>query len=292
MDLEEIQAATRSEFCYTYRELPCHITIDKLNQYCESNRRSLRQCSSDFTVLDNSRWVLRNYLAIKFVTASALLLGSAKYAYSNNLFLGLPYFNYYAVLNACRAFLLTSPKIAWNEGKSVRMSHQSIINRTVDLMRNFDHQGSLKDQLNKLRDYRELFSYRFPLSGPELVGRESLSPQNVIHLARLIAEVASLNSECLQGFLRFSASPDLAVSPPDDDMLVSGYLIAGVRAEDYEDRYRFSKFVSGWHTVSTLELMASDGLMEELYGSWTDPNREDGCSKFNPDDYDKLVLWL
>ncbi len=286
--------ATGSAYCYAYRELPRQATSAQVTKYCASTRRLFAPIAKGFTAQDNSRWVLRHYLAVKFATAASLLAGSADFAFDRNLLMGVPYFNYYAVLNTCRAYLLTSPHVQWGGRKTVEMTHESILNRTAEYMRPLDpaRRVAWRKHLETLRAHRELFSYRFPLSGPDLVGREALAPDAAADLARLIAELASINSECFQAALEKHASNDLPVLPLPDHAWASAYQIAGTPADDPRDRYRFGKFVQSWRTVSTLEVMCSDGLMDDLYGSWTDSSREDDESGFDPDRYSRLILAL
>ncbi|WP_267213224.1 hypothetical protein [Chelatococcus asaccharovorans] len=288
-----IRRATGSAYCYSCRELPRQATSEQISNYCAVTRRLFAPIAKAFGARDNSLWVLRHYLALKFVTAASLLAGSAQYAFERNLLIGVPYFNYYAVLNACRAYLLTSPHVKWDGHKTVEMTHENILNRTAEYMRALDPVRRLawRERLAALRNHRELFSYRFPLSGPDLIGREALDPGAVTELACLIAELASLNSECFQGSLEKHASDELDVPAIPDHVWSSVYELAGSAAADPLDRERFGKFVRGWKTVSTLEVMAYDGLMEDLYGSWTDadPIMDDA---FDPDDYSRLLLAL
>lgn len=259
-----------------------------------ATRRLFAPIAKQLTPEGNSLWILRHYLAIKLVSASSLLAGSAIFAYERNLLTGVPYFNYYAVLNACRAYLLTSPHVAWDGHKTVEMTHENILNRTADYMRALDpdRRSKWREHLGQLRAHRELFSYRFPLSGPDFVGRTSLDPEPVIELARLIAELASLNSECFQAALRKYASDELPVPVVPEHAWASLYDLADAQVNDPLDRYRFNKYVRGWTTVSTLEVMATDGLMDDLYGSWTSSGDEDAIDSFDPDNYSRLILAL
>lgn len=111
---DDIRRATGSAYCYAYRELPRQATSEQISNYCASTRRLFAPITKSFGARDNSVWVLRHYLSLKFVTAASLLAGSAQYAFERNLLIGVPYFNYYAVLNACRADLLTSPHARGN----------------------------------------------------------------------------------------------------------------------------------------------------------------------------------
>lgn len=289
---EAIRKATGSAYCYDYRELLVQADIAAIRGYCENRRKRFAPIAKAFDARANSHWVLRHYLAIKFATAANMLAGSATYAHAHNLMLAVPYFNYYAVLNACRAFLLTSPQVDWDGKNTVEMTHQNIINRTADYMRELDptRRVAWQEQLEALQAHRELFSYRFPLSGPGIVGIAALDVDAAIAFARLIAELASLNSECLDGALRKYASMELPVAPIADHEWATAYEIAGISTPDPDDRYRFGKFVRGWKTVAPLEVMTSDGLADDIYGNWTDP--DDRAGMFDPDDSHGIVLAL
>ena len=111
--LDDIVAATGSVYCYHYTELLRQASVSQIGHYCSTTRRLFAPIAKGFDEDANSRWMLRHYLAIKFATAANMLAGSATYAYDHNLLLSVPYFNYYTVLNACRAYLLTSPHVIW-----------------------------------------------------------------------------------------------------------------------------------------------------------------------------------
>lgn len=289
---EDIRKATGSAYCYDYRELPVQADIAAIRRYVEDRRKRFAPIAKAFDTRANSHWALRHYLAIKFATAANMLAGSATYAHAHNLMLAVPYFNYYTVLNACRAFLLTSPQVEWDGKNTVEMTHQAIINRTADYMRALDpaRRVAWQSQIETLRNHRELFSYRFPLSGPGIVGNAALDVDAAIALARLIAELASLNGECLDGALRKHASMDLPVTPLAEHEWATAYEIAGISTPDPDDCYRFGKFVHGWKTVAPLEVMTSDGLVDDIYGNWTDA--EDRPGMFNPDDTHSIILAL
>ncbi|QRY67965.1 hypothetical protein JVX98_27080 [Ensifer sp. PDNC004] len=292
--VDDIMRATGSEYCYAYKELPLEATSEQIMQYCSTTRRLFAPIARKITPEDNSLWVLRHYLAIKLVTSASILAGSANFAYDRNLLMGVPYFNYYAVLNACRAYLLTSPHVKWDGRKTVEMTHENILNRTADYMRALDpvRRSLWRARLGELRAQRELFSYRFPLSGPDFVGRPSLDPAPVTDFARLIAELASLNTECFQAALKKYASDNIPVPAVSDHAWASLYSLADADVNDTLDRYRFNKYVRGWSTVSTLEVMATDGLMDDLYGSWTHSGDDGDLDVFDPDNYSRLLLAL
>lgn len=292
MNCEDISRATGSDYCYAYRELLHQATAEQVASYCEATRRGFVPIASAFASEANSLWILRHYLAIKFVAAASLLVGSSTYSADRNLLMGVPYFNYYALLNICRAYLMTSPQVIWDGVKTVKMSHGNILNQTANFMSALDpmRRTVWHKQFATLREHRELFSYRFPLSGPDLVEGEALDPERVASLARLIGELASLNTECFEAVLRTHTRQDFTMLPISDHTWASAYALAGQTVIDPLDRYRFGKFLTSWRTVSTLEVMTSDGLIDDLYGQWT--AQEDRLDRFDPDQCSNLILAL
>lgn len=291
---EDILRASCSRYCIGYHELLREADVSQVTRYCDATRYSFSPIAKAFTSEDNSRWLLRHYLAIKFAAAAALLAGSAAFAYERNLLMGVPYFSYYALLSACRAYLLTSPQVVWDGGKTVEMTHQNILNRTADYMRALDpsRRADWRSQMAALQDRRELFSYRFPLSGPQFVGRSALDPTPSTNLSRLIAELAALNTECFDAVLSKHVGERMPVVDLPDHDWANAYQIAGSDEVDPLDKERFGKLRRGWGTVSPLHVMTSDGMMDDLYGSWADPERNDAFDGFDPDDCDRLILWL
>ncbi len=294
MTNDDILHASRSRYCIGYRELLIEADVSHVSRYCDTTRRLFTPIAKAFTPEDNSRWLLRHYLAIKFATAAALFAGSAAFAYERNLLMGVPYFSYYALLSACRAYLLTCPQVVWSGAKTVEMNHENILNRTADYMRALDPSRRIgwRSQMAVLRDRRELFSYRFPMSGPLFVGRRAFNPEPSTGLARLIAELAALNTECFDAVLSKHAGDDMpVVDLPDHDWAIA-YELAGDHEVDTADKQRFGKLRRGWRTVSPLHVMTSDGMIDDLYGSWTDPDGEEDSKGFNPDAYSGLILQL
>lgn len=290
----DIQAATGSGYCIGYRALRSEATLEQVQTYCKRSKALFLPIAKTFTADDNSRWLLRHYLAVKFVSASALMAGSAHYAYEHNLMMAVPYFNYYTVLNACRAYLMTAPQLSWNGQKSVEMTHEKILNCAVDYMRNLNPKRRLtwRRQMADYRDQRTLFSYRFPLSGPDFTGREALDPTPAIALAQLVAELGALNSECFDAVLEKHVDEEISVSDLSDHDWARLYRVAGEDEIDDADRYRFDKLRRGWRRVSPLHVLVSDGMMDDLFGSWTNPEREDNDGGFDPDGCSNLILWF
>ena len=289
---DDIRAATGSGYCIGYRALRSEATLEQMQNYCKSTKALFVPIAKAFTPDDNSRWLLRHYLAVKFASASALMAGSALYAYEHNLMMAVPYFNYYTLLNACRAYVMTAPQMVWDGQKTVEMTHEKVLNCAADYMRNLDPDRRMqwRDQMRKYRDQRTLFSYRFPLSGPDFVGRAALDPTPAIALAQLVAELGALNSECFDAVLEKHVDENIAVSDLDDHDLARLYKLAGEDEADYADLHRFGKLRRHWRRVSPLHVLVSDGMMDDLFGSWTNPDQEDDDGGFNPDECSNLIL--
>lgn len=283
---------TGSNYCYHYRALPFEVSEIQIADFCRRQKDRFLPVARAFDERANGLWVLRHYLAIKFTVSASMLSGSAIYAYERNLLMGVPYFNYYTLLNCCRAFLLTSPDVEWKGEKTMKMPHETILNLTGDLLRHLDpgRAGEWGERLKHARAVRETYSYRFPATGVDLVGDEAVDPEAIARLARLIAELAMLNSECFDAVLHKRVPNDIAVGPVDDHCWASAYDIAGAPAIDPDDASRFGKFRRGWGRVSTLEVMTSDGMMNDFYGGWTASDPVAGA--FDPDDWNFHLLNL
>jgi hypothetical protein len=278
---------TGSRYAYDYIELPAQVTADQVAAYCHETRRRFAPIAKSLTDSDNSRWLLRHYLALKFVISASTLIGSSEYSWQRNVLMSVPYLNYYALLNVCRAFLLTAPDGVPMGRESENLTHERILNTTANLMRRLDPDAERRwgDELRRARDHRNLFSYQFPASGLAILKDTGQTPHQVGNLARLIAELAMLNSECLQSALARHA-PQIVSTPRLRELdWVTVYDIAGQTTKDSVDREWLSKHLARGH-VTTLAAMVWDGLIEDFYGAWVPAYEEgDNPDPFNPDLY-------
>ena len=288
----KISDFTGSRYCYPYRELAHQAAPEQIRDYCNAIRNRFLPIAKVFTGVDNSRWVLRHFLALKFSISAAILSGSAIYARDHNLLMGAPYFNYYALLNCCRAFLMTAPDIEWRGRPTLEMTHSKILNVTGDLMRRLDGapQRQWSEKLRLAREHRELYSYQFPGTGLRFVGHGACDPDDTADFARLIVELAMLNSECFEACLFKHAEEKVSTPTLADHALGQVYEIAGIHIRDAYDSERLGKLVARWGRVSTLEVMASDGMIEDFYGSYASPDGDAG--DFYADDYMSHLLVL
>ena len=282
---DDIRDFTKSNYCYHYQELPTQVGMSEISAYCSKMKNKFAPIAKEFSDKENGLWLVRHYLAIKYIMAASILSGAGIYSQQRNVLVGIPYFNYYSLLNCCRAFLMTAPDIVWRGQATVVEKHSVILNTTSNLMRRLDKQaeGRWGDKLRLAREHRELYSYRFPTSGFGLVQQQILDPHDAASLARLIAELAVLNTECLEASLAKHSSGQFGAPHFDDQDWAFCYKVAGIVEVDSDDKYRFSKYLSAKWKVSTLEVMATDGLVEDFFGAWY--NKADIDGNFNPDDY-------
>ena len=93
-----------------------------LHGYFTKTRPLFNKIAENWSQELHSEWLLRQYLALKLVMASSIQIGSADHAYAQNLKMAVPYLSYYAMFNAMRANLLTSPRIQFGK-KTLTISH-------------------------------------------------------------------------------------------------------------------------------------------------------------------------
>ena len=202
----------------------------------------------------NSVWLARHYLAIKMILASSVMLTSLEYASKKNLRIVEPYLIYYSLLNCCRALTFTQNEQCWRDGGLMNMTHQKIINVAVDAIKKFsrpygEYTASL---LDKSKQYREMFSYKFPANGIKLLSEDGANEiDEAIGVCSIICEMAQLNSECLQTSIEDYVKDKSEV---DMDVLKVCFMYEtsdGV-IHDGEDLYRTSYFKR--HNLKPLNL--------------------------------------
>ncbi|PIC62616.1 hypothetical protein CSV79_16125 [Sporosarcina sp. P13] len=150
----------------------------------------------------NSKWIIRNYLSSKMILSATVMVTSLEYAIEKNLKMTIPYLSYYAVITCCRSFLYTIPYNEWTSNEDfLKMSHSKIINLTNDYLNHLDSEfaSETKAMINGLKEWRELFSYKFPSSGIGLT--EEYGLDEVIDTCTTLCELAQLSSEQIQKYV-------------------------------------------------------------------------------------------
>lgn len=181
---------------YEYRSLPRRFEEASVKQFAGSvlERASLltKQWSDEL----NSEWLTRIFFATKMVLGASVMAESLEYALRQSLRPVVPYLEYYTVLYALRAVVITDPGVSWNDAELLSMTHQKTINIAADIVKRIDPSVSaqLKQEVLALKDFRELISYRAPSSGDKF----NRQTTDVLETSRLLLEIAQLQSELLE----------------------------------------------------------------------------------------------
>lgn len=250
-------------------------------QYCcrikEQYAKHTKAWSDDL----HSEWLTRNYLAVKMILAASVMLTSFEYCRGKNVRIVQPYLLYYATLSCCRAVIFTRPDFQLKSNDFYQMNHSKIINVIGGhLDATFPKTGGrYKSFILALRDDRETFSYKFPAKG---IARSKMDEQfeSVVNLCSLLSENAQLNSECLEASINKYVVGNFSIKSE----IVQKCFVYESESEgfvDDDDYYRTNYMVRTQWTPCNLRTMATEGLVEDYFGSWF-PEDEDG-DPYNPD---------
>jgi hypothetical protein len=206
----------------------------------------------------------------------------------HNLGVTVPYCTYYGLFLSSRAFLLTVPDVPWKGLVSVEMTHQATLNQAVSFLRRLksDAKDRWEGVFKGAQAQRELFSYRFPASGLDFLDEGQVELDRVLPLCRLLADLAKLNSDCLESSLAKHAKGPFQLIDNDDLALAASYAFGNATKRDRYDVHWLRRFARGGGKVSNLAFMAAEGLIEDFFGAW---QSQDG-SGFDPDEYAYLLL--
>jgi hypothetical protein len=218
-----------------YIEINC-FTENQLKSYAERQRRFSAPITKNWDKKGKVEWLVRNYLSLKMILSSTLLLNSAEFAFNNNLRVVEPYLLYYSLLNTGRALLFADPSIEWKDGELIRQPHSYVINKTSELIRIISsiEGAKVKNLLEEAKGFRELFSYRFPANGISGITSQSqeIDLEETIRTCRLISEIAQFNSEILQKSCEKNIKEDIEISRSD---LNEGYIYTNYMKSHYEE---------------------------------------------------------
>lgn len=271
---------------FEYKVLPeiCNeVTVDKRISSLEDSFNKISWNSEE-----NQNWMLREYLAVKMIISSSILLSSAEFSGQRNLRVVEPYLLYYSLLNCSRAIIFTSPLQEWNNGRLINLSHKKTISIAADIIKRFNREVGEKfeKQINLSREYREVYSYRFPANG--LTG-ETPDLSDTISTCRMICEIAQFQSQILE-----NVSPNLLEKYEgfDWNSLELGYKYGEKELEivDSEDMYRLSYMERKFQKPFNLELLMTEGLVEDAFGAWYPEDDEDIDNLYNPDDNWQIIF--
>ncbi len=287
----DINKHSGSEYAYDFLALP-HLASDtEVAAYCSNTRNLFSGITKKFDNDLNTEWVVRHYLAIKYICAASMMLGTAIYGSRKNTTVIIPYCIYYALLYCCRAYLFTVPDFEWKGMASIQKTHSSTLNATENYLRRLNSVASTKwgILLKTAQEQRELYSYRFPTTGLAFIERRAIGLDEATEICQLLADLAKLNSDCLESSLRKNAPGNFSIIDGENIKIAMTYEVDGVETEDSDDYMRISYHVRKFSTVSNLAFMATEGLRDDYFGNWSSDEDHDGDA-FNPDDYMYLLL--
>ena len=289
MDYDEIVALTGLNTTYRYKEL-IKIDDNALRGYATKTRALFGPIARSFDDDKNAEWLIRSYLALKYVLASTVLGTSASHAEDQNLKVTLPYLNYYTMFNCARAFIFTLPCTQWKDEKSIAMTHQNIINTATDKLKRLDKDvaAATKARLVVGQQQRELFSYRFPATGLSVFGDELLAVWDAIDTARFFTELAQFNLACLESATRKHTKNSFKVGGQDNLWDLMRYDTKTQDLIDDDDCQRVGYFVRKYRHPSELVSLATHGLVEDFFGAWI--HEVDNHPGYNPDEDWNLLL--
>jgi len=285
----ELSEFTGLESGFEYIVIQEVFTESEIIKYCQRIKEKFNLITLAWSCELSQEWVLRNYMSVKLILSSTLMLNSLEYSIAKNVRIVEPYLTYYCLHNTSRALLLTMPTEVWHDGKLARSAHSRVINVVADAIGLFSRSvgDSIRALLSKAKDYRELFSYRFPASGIEgLLVDERVTIEECQRYSRIMCEIAQLHSEILQVSLENNVK--------EIHQLDINFFRSFINREymyklfDSEDSYRLGYICRKIGQPINLYWMITDGLIEDFYGAWY-PSDEmlsdsiDELDLFNPD---------
>jgi hypothetical protein len=263
-------------------DLLCDVDDAHVRSYCQSASRKAAQIAKHWTQQLANEWAIRNYLAVKMILASQLLLNVASYSQRKNIVLTHPYLLYYTLLNTCRAFLSSDITIDWRDGNLHTAGHDWIRKTTANGLQRLSpgHAQNANALIYKARKQRELFSYSFPASGPIYVPGGLLRIDDVYPVAGLLCELAEVNSESLEAAWRKHSGQVLKV----EWLQLSDFCgyDAGVQMIDGDDHYRLG-YLTKYSGPVCLVSIGTAGMIEDFFAAWCASDDETEPDSFDPD---------
>jgi hypothetical protein len=243
--------------------------------------RHHKNINNSMTVKLNSEWITRNYLSSKMILSATVMLTSLEYAIEKNLKMTIPYLYYYSLITCCRALLYANPYNEWKENSDfLNMSHSKMINLTKDYLNHLDTDYALKvdNILNELKESRELFSYKFPSTGLNIVSEYNL--YEIIEICSTLCELAQLTSEQIQKYTFKKCMDNYEEwNSVDLNYLKHTYSYNGIT--DSEDWRRIDYIRRKQPFPASIYCTMTEGMVEDYFGAWCPDDEDDDL--YNPD---------
>src|ERR1700735_1098007 len=97
----EISRYSGADYEYAYSQVN-RLDEGIIAQYCRSLQ--IRLSNIPLSSERSETWIVRAYVAVKYLLAASLMLASAEFAAKRNLKIVQPYLLYYAIFNTSHAF--------------------------------------------------------------------------------------------------------------------------------------------------------------------------------------------
>lgn len=266
---------------FEYYNIDIEFSDKEISKNVQSLQNKFAELTKNWTDELNSQWIVRDYIAIKMILSSSILLSSIEFANKKNLRIVEPYLIYYSLLNCSRAVVLTSPFVEWNNSEILRMTHSKTINTIGDIISKFNKEKGrvVKKYIDWAREYREIFSYKFPASG---LTEHHLALEDTIDLCKLLCEIAQLQSKILEKSIDRNIKEEFSL---DRNILSVGYLYGDTNFKfiDQEDGYRLSYIIRKQKRPYSLHLTMTEGMVEDFFGSWYPEDDSNIDEVYNPD---------
>ena len=269
---------SRCGLYFDYSLMPDYFSDSEVEKRSQKLITQFGKQTRNWTNQLNSEWIVRNYLAIKMIFSSTLLLNSLKFAVESNLKIVQPYLIYYSLLNSCRAVVFTLPSVEWNDGDIINLSHNKIINLTAGAVSALNKKEGerLKKELILAKEYRELFSYRFPATGMNGINEKfNINLEDAIEQCTLLCEIAQFKSEILQHSCENNVTGNYELL---DEVFRNGW-VYNISNDFFFDEDDYSRIVKK-KDISTakpqnLLCTMTEGMVEDFFYPWESENSDE-----------------
>lgn len=213
-------------------------------------------------------------------------------AENTNLQIVIPYLTYYSLLTCSRLAILTSPISLDSIENLLKSPHSKIINVTTDLINklNLNTGKKFKKLIATCKANRELFSYKFPASGLDLIKSNKNVTDSYYRYCRLLCELAQLNSTILDVLLNIKGG-EFEIDGNYDSLFYSCFEYKGII--DNEDYYRAGYISRNIKRPRPLDALMGIGMTEDFFQSWCNPDIEEYENyQYNPDRHTQILFPL
>ncbi len=250
---------------YPYKVLHSNFTPKEISDIKQKLSRQFGKVTKSWSDEKNSEWLIRTYLSMKMIFSASVMLTSLDYARKKNLKIVESYLSYYALLCCCRSVDLLFPENEWNNGKIITRRHKKIITDVCKKIKEFNSEkgSELNEFIFKVKNTRELFSYKFPASGSDnfLIDYDELIEQ-----CTLLVEIAQIYSFELEK--SFTKNIDVESSVFSEEILWKGSCYLDGSYVDEDDHQRVSCLAARQKRPYNLYSSMTEGQVEDFFGAW------------------------